>query len=1526
MLFAALLPIWTSAHDFEVDGIYYELGIDNTVQVTHQGNLSTTFTGEYAGEVVIPDHVCFEGNTYKVTSIDEDAFYDCSEITSVIVGNNVTTIGRKAFGECTGLITLTLGTSVTTLDHSFYKCTALSEIVSYATTPPIINGYGSLTELPLVAIYVPNNAYDSYKADATWSKENILRFDPEIGDKFYYDGFLYRVVDSVNKNIEVAYRGAKYDYKIDTIALPENILLKNGNFNVAGIGDSVFYSKNIGHVIFPITIAYIGNYTFYNTNLSKIDIPNNVVSIGNYAFNKNTQLASISIGSGVTTIGEEAFSGCTRLTSIICNATVPPTIKSSSFYGLNQVPLIVPQGCKEAYQSASYWRSFGNIYEAGVSLPVDTKLEVNNVWYKVTDANEKTVEVTFKGESVGDFSQVYTGAIVIPDSITYAGTTYCVTAIGENAFHQCKKMTSLTIGSKIAEVATNAFTRCEHLENIVVNTANTTYDSRDNCNAIVETATNTIIIGAIEIQIPQSVTAIGNDAFYHRQIKSITIPSSITHIGEYAFYECGLLEKVYITDIAAWCNITFDNSSANPLYKADKLYLNDELLTELIIPESVAKINNYAFYKCSGLSYLSLGNGVTSIGDYAFAYCDGLFDVTIPTNITFIGNGAFYKCTGLRSIQYNAENCAAIETPHGVCYPFQQCENFRTVVIGDNVKIIPSQLFRLSEITDVTMGDNVMEIGSYAFAQCEMLSNIKLSKGIVTIQSHAFAECTSLTTFVIPDNTTTIGRSAFYKCKGLYDVTIGSGVENIEQCAFEGCIGLKNLTIADSESTLNIDAISYAAFGGPGQGMFNQAPLETIYLGRNITYRKDGGYSPFYNRKELTTVTISNNVTYIPDYIFGNCPNLTDIYCYSTVPPEAEESSFSNYDANLYVPCVSLKDYQMDMVFGTFKYIQCNDAEDYEYYYITYLVDGEIYATEKFLYGEEIVLVDAPTKEGHTFSGWSEAPKTMPEHDITISGTFTPNIYKVYYYVGEELVYTAEVTYGKVIPEYIYEPGEGYTFLGWIGETYETMPAHDVTYKANIESTSEEPADEWSEWSALGTAVTTDGKDAMISNLQYWGYETNVAWEEPITIDQRTNVADPTKKQLRLNGIFNAKDIILDYDSSTSTISAEMQSTGYATNMTMIEGAGVPNPYEEFVFSLRSGTYRPMTGVIDLSNAFFYISDMFGFQLGFSLQIEGVTPPTFTGTWNRKYVGREGGEATLTVSFDEPIVKYRKLVLAPGESLSVSALSALYAANPVTDLVYEESNETTISITCTEMGTYRVVLIPIGADGTAVLDYKLASIVSYAEPEYETYTWNYIGESTVIEAMGSNLIATESMWEEVDGEWINKYTWQTTAEGVQTYRRADNPNIIGLRNLYGGNHPYSSKFIYVDQSQDWWVYIDITDPENVKLLTTPVGAISSQVGYGTFINQYADAGAATLSDGVITFPYGSVLLGNVMNQDFEAEFDMKVVLPENVEDAITGIETKHDKVEYFNLKGQRIGKPDGGLYIERSNGKVIKRF
>ena len=891
-----------------------------------------------------------------------------------------------------------------------------------------------------------------------------------------------------------------------------------------------------------------------------------------------------------------------------------------------------------------------------------TKVEIDGIWYNLV-SKVKQAEVTSSGGSK------YSGSITIPATVTYDGVSYSVTSIGGGAFWGCSSLTAITL--------------------------------------------------------PEVVTSIGGSAFRDcLNLTTINIPKGVTSIGSSAFYECSSLTAVYISDIAAWCNIEFPSWDSNPLTYANNLYLNGELVTELIIPEGVTSIGNSAFRGCRSLTSITIPESVTSIGKSAFEDCCSLTTITIPKSVTSIGDLAFCWC---------------------------------------------------SNLTSITIGEGVTSIGGSAFASCSSLTTVTIAENSQLTSIGGFSSCSSLTTINIPESVTSIREWAFNGCSSLTSITLPEGVTSIEDKAFYDC-------------------------------------------------------------SSLTTIVLPKSVKNIYGEAFANCAELYDVYCYAETVPSTETDAFNgSYPdyATLHVPASAIESYKTTAPWSNFGNILSLDG-------------------------------DQPAEEG------------------------------------------------------------------------------------------------WSEWNHLGTAVTASGKESMIATFQYWGTESVVAWDEPITIDQRTNVADPTKHQLRLNDIFNGKEIILDYDSSTGKISAEQQSTGYATNKElMVEQSGWSDFYDEFMFALdyTTGSYNPLTGTIDLSKAFFHVSDpsvqMFYFNLGFTLQIEGVTPPTFTYAWDRTYVGRGECEATLTVTFEEPIVKYRKLVIAPGETVYVYQLEELYKANPETDLEYEDTDQPTTTITCDQIGIYRVLLIPLGADGTAVMDYMLARMVSYAEPDYDSYTWNYIGTSTVIEAMGSNLIPNEEAWEEVDGIWVNKYPWTVEVEGVQTYRRADNPNIIGLRNLYGENHPYSSMFQFIDQSQDWWVYIDVTNPEDVRLLTTPVGATSSNDGYASFISHYAEANAAaTYTDGVITFPFFSVLLGNIVNQEQVAEFDFKVILPEEETmpmEAITinqygsGTYCSEYALDFSNVEGlkayaatgynSRTGvvtltrvmttQPGEGLFIKGNQGKYV---
>ena len=162
-----------------------------------------------------------------------------------------------------------------------------------------------------------------------------------------------------------------------------------------------------------------------------------------------------------------------------------------------------------------------------------------------------------------------------------------------------------------------------------------------------------VVIGANVKKIPDYLFQPYADAsLYSSKIVSVEFEegSVCEHIGEYAFDSCGNLTSVHITDIAAWCNISFGNDVANPLYYAGNLYLNGTLVTELFIPDSVTSIGSYAFQDCDSLTSITIPDSVTIIGEYAFWNCDSLTSITIPDSVTSIGSYAFYSCESLNRI------------------------------------------------------------------------------------------------------------------------------------------------------------------------------------------------------------------------------------------------------------------------------------------------------------------------------------------------------------------------------------------------------------------------------------------------------------------------------------------------------------------------------------------------------------------------------------------------------------------------------------------------------------------------------------------------------------------------------------------------------------------------------------------------------------------------------------------------------------------------------------------------------------
>jgi hypothetical protein len=331
-------------------------------------------------------------------------------------------------------------------------------------------------------------------------------------------------------------------------------------------------------------------------------------------------------------------------------------------------------------------------------------------------------------------------------------------------------------------------------------------------------------------------------------------------------------------------------------------------LTSVIIPNSVKSIEDSAFLTCTSLESMTIPNSVKTIGEDAFRGCRNLTSITIPNSVKSIGNGAFSGCGSLTSITI----------PNSVKsigdYAFSGCESLTSITIPNSVMSIGDNAFsNCSSLTSITIPNNIKSIGDSAFSGCESLTSITIPNSVKSIGNYAFTGCSSLTSITIPNSVKSIGDEVFRDCYDLTSVTIPNSVTSIGERTFYACSSLAEVNIPN-----NVTRIEENTFSGC-------SALTEIAIPNSVTYI---GESVFEDCVRLGKVQIGSGVETIAENAFAGCTRLYDVYCYATYPPFAEQSSFANYNVYLYVPCESIRNYTLDVVWGNFKFIECIESED----------------------------------------------------------------------------------------------------------------------------------------------------------------------------------------------------------------------------------------------------------------------------------------------------------------------------------------------------------------------------------------------------------------------------------------------------------------------------------------------------------------------------------------------------------------------------------------------------------------------
>lgn len=433
--------------------------------------------------------------------------------------------------------------------------------------------------------------------------------------------------------------------------------------DLKSVGDFAFSDcSSLETINLPSGITTIGNYAFwYCENLTSLTLPSGLISIGDRAFENCYSLTSLEFPSSLTTLGELVFAGCYELSNLTLHSNLTD-VKSNYLFG-----------------GASNYNNLKDVRYI-IDSDLETYLQSNHpVFYEINCG----IKYYLNDQEIT--------TLEIPSGIT---------SIGDGVFLSNKSLTNLTLSSKVSSIGISAFYYCDNLKDV-------RYYIYDDLATYIQNGHPDFYVGGIKyywndqeittLEIPTSVTSIGNNAFYGCSgLTTLNLPSNVTSIGDRAFGYCSNL-------------------------------------TSVDLPSSITKMGDFVFFYCEKLSNVNLPSDITTISTGAFGGCSSLQNINLPSGVTTIGDNAFSDCSNLTNVTLPSALASIGD------YAFSGCSNLTNVILPSAFTAIGNVAFSgCSNLANVTLSSNITSIGTYAFQNCINLKNLTISKDVTSIKDIAF--------------------------------------------------------------------------------------------------------------------------------------------------------------------------------------------------------------------------------------------------------------------------------------------------------------------------------------------------------------------------------------------------------------------------------------------------------------------------------------------------------------------------------------------------------------------------------------------------------------------------------------------------------------------------------------------------------------------------------------------------------------------------------------------------------------------